>query len=282
MDQAEKLRKEAKKRKKTESKVITITSGKGGVGKSNAAVNLAVWFRKMNKKVIIFDADFGLANVEVMFKTNPKYTLSDMIYNGVPIKNIITKGPMDIGFISGGSGIVALNNLTVDQLNYILRQLNTLSDLCDILIVDTGAGISDSVLKFVLGSPEVLVITTSEPSSITDAYSLIKALIKSNDYNKNTMIKIIANKVSSEEEGEQVYGKISAVTKEFLNEDLHYGVMIYNDNNLLKAITKQKVVSIEYPNSKSSKCYEKLANELVGSKVKSKGGIVSLFKFLTK
>lgn len=158
--------------------MITITSGKGGVGKSNMAVNLAIMFRKMGQRVIILDADFGLANVEVMFGTVPKYNLSDLIFGGKSIREIITTGPMDIGFISGGSGIVGLNNLTKEQISYLVHSLSLLNDLCDVLIIDTGAGVADSVLEFVLASPEVILVTTPEPSSITDSYSLMKGTLQ--------------------------------------------------------------------------------------------------------
>ena len=188
MDQAERLRNVVKARNQRlvpNARVITVTSGKGGVGKSNLAVNLAVWFRKMGKRVIIFDADFGLANVEVMFGTVPPYNLSDLIYGDKEIREIICKGPMDIGFISGGSGIVSLNNLKQDQIAYLIHSLTMLNDLCDVLIVDTGAGISDTVLEFVLASPEVLLVTTPEPSSITDSYSVMKALYKNEKFIKD-------------------------------------------------------------------------------------------------
>ena len=187
MDQAENLRNVIKAqniRSVERTKVITITSGKGGVGKSNMAVNLAVHFTRMGKRVIILDADFGLANVEVMFGTLPNYNLSDVIFKGMSIRDIITTGPMGIGFVSGGSGVVGLNNLNREQIAFLVHNLSLLNDLCDILIIDTGAGVSDQVLEFVLASPEVVLVSTPEPSSLTDSYSLMKALYKSPKYSK--------------------------------------------------------------------------------------------------
>ena len=172
MDQAEQLRNVIKlhnQNNQNNARVVTITSGKGGVGKSNLAVNLAVCLRKAGKRVIIFDADFGLANVEVMFGAIPQYNLSDFIYRGKSIREIITPGPMDIGFIG-------LNNLTKEQILYIVNSIDTLNELADFILIDTGAGISDQVLEFVMASPEVLLVSTPEPSSLTDAYSLLKAL----------------------------------------------------------------------------------------------------------
>ena len=174
MDQAEQLRNVIKlhnQNNQNNARVVTITSGKGGVGKSNLAVNLAVCLRKAGKRVIIFDADFGLANVEVMFGAIPQYNLSDFIYRGKSIREIITPGPMDIGFISGGSGIIGLNNLTREQILYIVNSIDTLNELADFILIDTGAGISDQVLEFVMASPEVLLVSTPSMKSfltITD------------------------------------------------------------------------------------------------------------------
>jgi flagellar biosynthesis protein FlhG len=185
MDQAQQLRNVIKARNQNQiqtARVITVTSGKGGVGKSNVTVNLAVQLQKAGKRVIIFDADFGLANVEVMFGTIPKHNLSDLIFHGKSIRKIITPGPMDIGFISGGSGVIGLNNLYTEQIQFLVRSLSELNELADIILIDTGAGISDQVLKFVMASPEVLLVTTPEPSSLTDAYSLLKALYRNPEF----------------------------------------------------------------------------------------------------
>ena len=151
MDQAEQLRIiKASQQVRPLARVITVTSGKGGVGKSNTSINLAIQFRKMEKRVIILDADFGLANIEIMFGAVPKHNLCDLIYQGKNIKDIITWGPMDVGFISGGSGIAGMSNLSRDYLNYIIQNLAQLDSIADIIIVDTGAGISDAVLEFLV------------------------------------------------------------------------------------------------------------------------------------
>jgi len=149
MDQAQQLRNVIKAKNQNNIKaarVITITSGKGGVGKSNLAVNLAIQLRKRGLRVIIFDADFGLANIEVMFGVIPKYNLSSLIYHGKSIKEIISPGPMDIGFISGGNGIIGLNNLNREQIMYLVKNISELNELADVIIIDTGAGVSDQVL----------------------------------------------------------------------------------------------------------------------------------------
>lgn len=267
MDQAQQLRNVIKCKNQNNSntaRVLTVTSGKGGVGKSNVSVNLAVQLRKAGKRVIIFDADFGLANVEVMFGAIPQYNLSDLIYQGKSIKEIITPGPMDIGFISGGSGILGLNNLYREQIMYLVKSIGELNELADYIIIDTGAGISDHVLEFVIASPEVLLIATPEPSSLTDSYSLLKALFKNPGFNPDkTNIQVIANKVHSAEDAQNVYDKLNSVVGQFLHGNLNYLGMIPQDAALERAVRQQKTVSLYEPNSNSAKAFEILASNIL-------------------
>lgn len=267
MDQAEGLRKVIKSQNQRDIKparVITITSGKGGVGKSNLAVNLAVNFTKMGKRVIIFDADFGLANVEVMLDTMPEYNLSDVIFKGMNLSDVITSGPLGIGFISAGSGVMSLNNLTEEQVHTLVKSLRQLSGLCDVIIVDTGAGISSHVMDFVMASPEIMLVATSDPSSITDSYSLLKALFMSPYYNKEfSTVSVVANRVKNENEGRVLYDKLEAVVKKFLGAHIEYAGAIEQDINLDKAVRSQKVVSIEFPQSRSSKDFRILAEKMM-------------------
>lgn len=268
MDQAEGIRNVIKLQNQQmtpKARVITITSGKGGVGKSSVAVNLAVQLRKLGKRVIIFDADLGLANVEVMFGAIPKYNLSDLIYQGRDIREIITPGPMDIGFISGGSGIVTMNNLTKDQISYLVHSLSKLDELADVILIDTGAGVSDSVLEFVIASPEVILVTTPEPSSLTDSYSLLKALYRNPGFIKNGIqIHVVANKVNSVQEGKLVYDKLESVVSQFLHGTLHYFGMIPQDAVIEKAVRHAKDrIPLWQPESNISNAFRVLANNLV-------------------
>ena len=271
MDQAEQLRNVIKKKSREASagcaRVLTITSGKGGVGKSNVAVNMAVWLRRMERKVIIIDADLGLANVEVMFGAVPQYNLSDLIYRGKSIREIITKGPMDIGFISGGLGIAGLNNLSKDQIVYLVHSLAELNEMADVIIIDTGAGISDSVLEFVLASPEILLVSTPEPSSLTDAYSLLKALYRNPIFSRDkTKINVIANKVTSIEEGDAVFSKLNSVVSQFLKGTIDFIGMIPQDQEMEHAVRSQKIVSIEKPSAEVSKAFQILTNNFINHK----------------
>lgn len=287
MDQAQQLRDIVKQKSQQfipNAKVITVTSGKGGVGKSNVAVNIAVQMRKCGKKVIIIDADFGLANVEVMFGAIPQYNFSDLIYRGKNIRDIITVGPMEIGFISGGSGVAGVNNLTREQITYLISNMQQLDQLADVIIIDTGAGIADSVMEFVLASPEVILVTTPDPSSLTDSYSLLKALYRSPGFQwEERKVKVVSNRVLSTAEGVAVFEKLNTVVGQFLDGHLEYLGMLPHDNMLEKAVRQQKPVAILYPEAKVSKAFEVLTERLLGEtdvQFQMKKGIAQLFSSL--
>ena len=267
MDQAEQLRNIIKANNQPQrplARVITVTSGKGGVGKSNTAINLAIQFRKMGQRVIILDADFGLANIEIMFGAVPKHNLCDLIYQGKNIKEIITWGPMEVGFISGGSGIAGMSNLSRDYLNYIVQNLVQLDEMADTIIIDTGAGISDAVLEFLVASGEILLVTTPEPTSITDSYSLLKALNRHPRYSgETTSVKVIANKVADEEEAKALFAKLEAVVVRYLRVPVTYLGMIPQDPLLARAVMQQTPVSIQSPGAKSTQAFEKIAAKLM-------------------
>ncbi|MBP3475551.1 MAG: MinD/ParA family protein [Lachnospiraceae bacterium] len=287
MDQAEQLRNIIKANSRPQrplARVITVTSGKGGVGKSNTAINLAIQFRKMGQKVIILDADFGLANIEIMFGAVPKHNLCDLIYQGKNIKDIITWGPMEVGFISGGSGIAGMSNLSKDYLNYIIQNLVELDEMADTIIVDTGAGISDAVLEFLVASGEILLVTTPEPTSITDSYSLLKALGRHPRYSsKDSQIKVIANKVSDEAEAEALYAKLEAVVKRYLKVPIAYLGMIPQDSQLAKAVMQQTPVSLDHPKARSAVAYEMIAAKLMNKELNknlTKRGMAAFFSHI--
>lgn len=287
MDQAEQLRNIIKVNSQPArplARVITVTSGKGGVGKSNTAINLAVQFRKMGQRVIILDADFGLANIEIMFGTVPKHNLSDLIYKGKNIRDIITWGPQEVGFISGGSGIAGLSNLSREYLTYIIKNLAELDALADIIIIDTGAGISDAVLEFLVASGEILLVTTPEPTSITDSYSLLKALGRHTRYSAEaSQIKVLSNKVNSEEEGKSLFSKLEAVVSRYLKLPIHYLGSIPQDSQLAAAVMQQMPVSVQNPNAKSAKAYEKIAAELMNKELSGslqKRGMAAFFSHI--
>ena len=288
MDQAESLRKMVKEQASPRrvSRVITITSGKGGVGKSSISVNLAIALSRLGKRVIILDADFGLANVEVMFGIRPQYNLADLIFKGKTLADIVTQGPENIGFISGGSGIQELTNLTKDQIVYLIQKLVELDDLADIILVDTGAGISDSVLEFVAASSEVLLVATPEPTSITDAYALLKTLNRKADVSlKDTAIMMIANRIDTYDDGKELFDKLSLVVSKFLNINLEYLGAVPQDTIVSKAVIRQKPALMLYPNSQFSRSISTFASimcENEAEQVQNKKGIAQLFTNLLR
>ena len=286
MDQAEQLRNiiKANNVQRPVARVITVTSGKGGVGKSNTAINLAIQFRKMGQRVIILDADFGLANIEIMFGTVPRHNFCDLIYQGKNIKEIITWGPMEVGFISGGSGIAGLSNLSREYLTYIIQSLAELDAIADIVIVDTGAGISDAVLEFLVASGEILVVTTPEPTSITDSYSLLKALKRHPRFSESaSQVKVIANKVDSQNEGQALFNKLNSVVARYLKLPITYLGAVPQDNQLSKAVMQQMPVSIQAPTAKSALAYEAIAAKLMNRELNQnmvKRGMAAFFSHI--
>ena len=287
MDQAENLRNIIKMNQQTQrpvARVITVTSGKGGVGKSNTAINLAIQFRQMGQRVIILDADFGLANIEIMFGTVPRHNLCDLIYQGKNIKDIITWGPGGVGFISGGSGIAGLSNLSREYLIYIIQNLAELDAIPDIVIVDTGAGISDAVLEFLVASGEIILVTTPEPTSITDSYSLLKALNRHDRFSSETsQIKVMANKVDSKEEGKALFTKLNAVVARYLKLPISYLGSVPQDSHLNQAVMQQTPVSLANPNAKSAKAYQEIAQVLMygeQSLLPQKRGMAAFFSHI--
>ena len=264
MDQAQQLRNIIKQQNMQQhlARVITVTSGKGGVGKSNMSVNMAIQLGRLGKKVVILDADFGLANVEVMLGTRPRYNMADMI--------------------SGGSGIKELSNLSKDQISGIVNMMYELDSIADVIIIDTGAGISDAVIDMVLASSEVLLVTTPEPTSITDAYALLKTINKAPGYsNDNIKIKMIGNRTLSMSDGEELYNKLNSVITKFLHMNMEYLGSVPFDVNLTKAVMKQQPVSVAYPNTPASKSIkamaEKLANVEPENQRQTLGGLSGLF-----
>ena len=287
MDQAENLRNIIKMNQQPQrpvARVITVTSGKGGVGKSNTAINLAIQFRQMGQRVIILDADFGLANIEIMFGTVPRHNLCDLIYQGKNIKDIITWGPGGVGFISGGSGIAGLSNLSREYLIYIIQNLAELDAIADIVIVDTGAGISDAVLEFLVASGEIILVTTPEPTSITDSYSLLKALNRHSRFSSETsQIKVMANKVDNKDEGKALFTKLPAVVARYLKLPISYLGSVPQDSHLNQAVMQQTPVSLANPNAKSAKAYQEIAQVLMygeQSLLPQKRGMAAFFSHI--
>jgi flagellar biosynthesis protein FlhG len=241
-------------------RVIAITSGKGGVGKTNITGNLAIAFAMLGKKVFILDADLGLANIDIIFGINPKYNLNHVIKGEKELSEILVKGPFGVKIISGGSGFSDIANLTEGQKLNLLSEFEALDNEIDILLIDTGAGISSNVLYFNLAAEECIIITTLEPTAITDAYAMIKVM--STEHNMK-YFKLLVNNVSSLKEAKSVYLTLSKVIDKFLNDVVvEYIGFIPLDNKLKKAVLNRKAVLDLFPDTCSSKSFTEIAAAL--------------------
>ena len=265
MDQAQHLRDiindtvtETNDNKKSDSKIITIASGKGGVGKTNFTVNLGIALAKLGKRVTIIDADLGLANVDVLFGIVTKYNLSNVLKDEVPVQDIIVKGPHNINIISGGSGIMDLIDLGNEELEKLISTLSYFNTISDYIIIDTGAGLSKSVLSFVDAASDVILIITPDPTSITDAYALIKNIVK----DEMKAIKLIINRIESNEEGDEVFGKLQQAVNKFLNREVENLGYIFEDSNIKRSVRKQTPLLEAYPRAIASKGIENIAFNL--------------------
>lgn len=260
-DQAEALRKLADEARDTATsgtaapkgrtaKVITITSGKGGVGKTNMTVNLGIALSRMGLKVVILDVDFGLANIDVLFGVVPKHTLVDLIRDERNIFEVLTNGPENVKFLSGGSGVEELVRLDNRQLKRFVGNIALLDKLYDVILIDTGAGLSRNVMNFIMAADEVLLVTTPEPTAITDAYALVK-MVSRRDVKKP--IRILVNKAESAREADDIITKLTTVSEKFLSLKLcKLGYILY-DESVVRAVKQQKPFLIGFPKSQASR-----------------------------
>jgi flagellar biosynthesis protein FlhG len=253
MDQAAGLRRMANPRP---VKVIAVTSGKGGVGKTNVSVNLSMALCQGGKDVLLLDADLGLANVDVLLGLRPRHTLSDVINGSRALEEIIINGPESLKIIPASSGVKNMADLNSMEHAGIIRAFSELSHSIDVLMIDTAAGISDSVITFTRAAQEVIVVVCDEPTSITDAYALIKVLNK--DYGIRRF-RVISNMVQSLQEGRELFKKIMTVTDKYLDVQLDFMGMVPYDDFLRKAVQRQKAVIDAYPRSKSALAFKSLS-----------------------
>lgn len=265
-DQAEQLRKIMSSNKegnpvKRNMKIVTVASGKGGVGKSNFVVNLALCLKSQNKKPIILDADFGLANIEIILGERPKYNLAHLINNTCGLEELITRSKYDISFISGGSGINEMLFLPNEKIEQISEALVHLEDMADVLLIDTGAGINDIILKFSMLAHEIFIIVTPEPTSITDAYALIKTLV--NTLPVSPHINVVVNKADTREEAYGVFNKLAYVSKNFLNAEIKYIGFVPYDESVFKAVKSQVPLYWQDEKAKASLAYYQISQYLV-------------------
>ncbi|CFX65990.1 ATP binding protein MinD [Syntrophomonas zehnderi OL-4] len=297
-DQADKLREmalnlknqieaEIGKDNKKQTRVIVVSSGKGGVGKSTLALNLSLSLSILGKNVILLDADLGMANIDIMLGLVPQYNLYHIIKGNKTLKDIIVNGPAGLRIIPGGSGLDELANLNDEELNRILVEMGKLDGECDFMIVDTGAGISNNVIRFLLAADDVIILTTPEPTSLTDAYGTVKSIAR-NGFNGSVFL--VVNRVSKETEGVLVAQKFKLVGEKFLDLDIKILGHILHDPQVESGIRRQEAFIQAYPNSIAAKNIMYLAEKLIDEDnadnvVKplpvKKGGIRGFFKKVT-
>jgi ATPases involved in chromosome partitioning len=245
---------------KRSAKVITVTSGKGGVGKTNITINLAIALSEQGLRVVILDADFGLANIDVLFGIIPRYTLLDVIKDRKNILEIISEGPKNTRFISGGSGVEELVKLEKTQLTKFIDNISLLDKIADIILIDTGAGLSENVMSFVMAADEILLVTTPEPTSITDAYALIK-MVSNRD--KAKKIKIIVNRAENVNEANDILNKLVLVADKFLSIKLEPLGYILQDDAVIKAVKQQQPFAISYPKCQATRYIRELSGKFI-------------------
>lgn len=269
-DQAEKLRQISQSRilrKVTppvhNTRVITVTSGKGGVGKTNFTINLAIALIKLGKRVVIIDADLGLANIDVVLGITPQYDLNHVFSGKKTVREVITQGPEGIKFIAGGTVVKEIFALKDWQIEKFINSISDLEEFTDIILIDTGAGISQNVLSFVLAANEVIVVTTPEPTAVADAYGIIKVTSLQNN---SAQIKLVVNRAENVYEAEQTAKKLWIVAERFLNIDVKYLGYIFNDPCVSQAVKKQQPFLVTYPNCEATKCIYQLAKLLCEEK----------------
>ena len=240
-------------------KVIAITGGKGGVGKTNVSVNLSYALGEMGRRTVLMDADLGLANVDVMLGLKPKQTIADVLTGECTLREVMLAAGENFWIVPASSGTQEMTALSVHEHAELIHAFNDISDDLDVLVVDTAAGISDAVVSFIRASQEVIIVVCDEPTSITDAYALIKLLNR--DYRMNRF-RVLANMVRSDTEGRNMFNKLLTVTDRFLDVTLQYVGAIPYDESLRRAVQKQAPVIKAFSTSKSALAYKQLANKV--------------------
>ncbi len=255
MDQAQGIRQMKSSRP---VRVISVTSGKGGVGKSNVAVNLAVTLAQAGERIMVMDADMGLANIDVLLGLSPKMNLSHVINGECLLEDTIIEGPAGVKIVPASSGVASMSDLTPAENAGIIRSFSELTVPVDTLIIDTAAGLSDSVISYTRASREVIIVVCDEPASITDAYAMIKVLNR--DYGMHRF-HVLANQAHGIQQGRELYTKLARVSEKYLDVALDFLGTIPFDECLKKAVQKQKSVVESFPRSPSAMAFRQIAKK---------------------
>lgn len=242
------------------AKVLAVTSGKGGVGKTNITVNLAIALKRAGKKVLVIDADLGMANVDVVLGSRSHKHLLNLLEDGVELNNVLINGPYGVKYISGGSGIEKAIDFSMEQRQLLMQKLAACGSQADIILLDTGAGLGKNVMDFVLAADEVLLITTPEPTALTDAYAMMKAYSM---YAKEKNLRLIINRVYDEQESKDVAAKLKQTAERFLQMPIDCLGYVYEDSAVMRSVRRQTPFLVANANCTAAKCIEALAASLL-------------------
>ena len=258
MDQASSLR-EMARRAGPRAQTIAITSGKGGVGKTNLSVNLAAVLAGLRRRVVLLDADLGLANADILCNVQPRFNLAHVVAGQRALSEVLTPVPAGFSLVPGASGLAKMADLAEADRRRIVADLDGLSEAADMLIIDTGAGIGRNVLSFTSSADHVVVVTTPEPTAITDAYAVMKVLVRCGTAGK---ISVMVNMVRSRDEALQVHERIASVARQFLKTDVASAGYVLADAAVQQAVRKRASFVTQYPNSAAAQCVHAWARRI--------------------
>lgn len=273
-----KLQQGNKDKDRSSARIITVTSGKGGVGKTSFTTSLGVSLGQRGYRVVIIDGDFGLANVDLMLGITSKFGLKEMILGHMTLDDVLVEGPQGVRFISGGSGIKELINLSPHQINGFLSRIDELNRMADIILIDTGAGATENIVKMVLAAHEVILLVTPEPTALTDAYALTKIISLAR---QDIDLRLVVNKAETMEEAQDILSKFTKTAERFLGIDIRGLGFLYEDPRVPKSIKEQVPYVLSYPKSQAARQVETIARRLLNEDEYSKedeGGLTSYFK----
>jgi len=256
------------------SRIITITSGKGGVGKTNISVNMALAYARLGKKVVVMDADLGLANVNILLNMVAKYTLYDVIRKKKTMKDVLQETDYGISIVAGGLGISKIANSSDEERQNFIEELSTLS-FADVIIIDTSAGVSSNVLDFIAAADDAVIVTTPDPTAIADAYGIIK-IIATEYESLDVELKLVVNRVKSAVDAKRVSDKLTQVASQFLNLKIDYLGFVYDDPVVSQSVLRQKPFMIVDPCCKASICMQHIVGKMDKSELKETGGFASM------